>query len=407
MVLVIAFSTFVPFSIRDSYGLNGQQYSWPMFHHDVGHTGYSGSSAPDSNNLLWRFKTNGEIVSSPVVDYGLVYVGSRDHFLYSLNATTGDEVWKYETRSQVESTPSVVDARVYVGSNDNYVYCFDAYNGSVIWRFETQGPILSLAVFDGKVYASSADTYVYCLDGTSGAKIWRYAAGGWAGSITAVNGKVFVGSWVPGYNFSCLNAITGTVMWSFQPRINIIPTYAAVADDKVFIGEQSIPGYMYSIDANTGELIWDRQLELPVASSPAVGGGKVFVGSNDNYVYCFDAADGSLIWRFQTQGPVLSSPAVADGEVLFGSNDGFVYAIDESSGTLKWSYGIEKFVRSSPAIADDQVFVGSDDGYLYAFGPRQKTFVSLEVLLALGIVITVVPLVMILWLIKSRKKKVK
>ena len=283
-ILVVAFSASNSFLVSDSHGSNGQQYSWPMFHYDEGHTGYSVSSAPDSNNLLWRFKTNGEVVSSPVVNDGMVYVGSRDHFLYSLNATTGKEVWKYQTGSQVESTPSVVDGRIYVGSNDNFVYCLDADDGSLIWRFETQGPVLSLTVFDAKVYASSADTFVYCIDGTSGDEIWRYGSGGWAASITAVDGKVFVGSWVPGYNFSCLNANTGTVIWNFQPRINIIPTYAAVIGGKVFIGEQSIPGYMYCMDANTGDLVWDKQLELPVGSSPAVGGGNVFVGSNDDFV---------------------------------------------------------------------------------------------------------------------------
>jgi outer membrane protein assembly factor BamB len=102
-----------------------------MFHYDEGHTGYSGSSAPDSGSLLWRFKTNGEVVSSPVADYGMVYVGSRDHFLYSLNVTSGEEVWKFETGSQVESTPSIVEGKVYVGSNDNFVYCLDAYDGSI------------------------------------------------------------------------------------------------------------------------------------------------------------------------------------------------------------------------------------------------------------------------------------
>jgi outer membrane protein assembly factor BamB len=202
-----------------------------------------------------------------------------------------------------------------------------------------------------------------------------------------------------------LNANTGAIIWAFQPRINIIPTYASVVDDRVFVGEQSIPGYMYSIDANTGDLIWDRQLELPVGSSPAVGGGKVYVGSNDNFVYCLDADVGSLVWRFETQGPVLSSPAVADGKVFVGSDDGFVYAIDRSSGIALWSYKTDNFVRSSPAVSDGKVFVGSDDGYLYAFGPKKETFLSLEAILTLAVVIVVFTLVSILLLVKSKRRK--
>jgi outer membrane protein assembly factor BamB len=52
-----------------------------------------------------------------------------------------------------------------------------------------------------------------------------------------------------------------------------------------------------------------------VDSSPAVVGGKVYVGSEDNSVYCLDVDTGSKIWKYKTGGCVWSSPAVADGKV--------------------------------------------------------------------------------------------
>ncbi|HVQ00890.1 MAG TPA: hypothetical protein VMT57_05200 [Candidatus Thermoplasmatota archaeon] len=30
-----------------------QSSSWPMFHHDLQHTGYSDATAPETNSLLW------------------------------------------------------------------------------------------------------------------------------------------------------------------------------------------------------------------------------------------------------------------------------------------------------------------------------------------------------------------
>jgi len=60
---------------------------WPMFHHDLTHTGYSASTAP-SSVLTWYYTTGSAVLSSPAVVDGLVFVGSRDNKIYALNATT-------------------------------------------------------------------------------------------------------------------------------------------------------------------------------------------------------------------------------------------------------------------------------------------------------------------------------
>ena len=43
---------------------------WPMFHHDLRHTGYSTSTASDINNLLWTYRAGAVIDSSPTVYEG-------------------------------------------------------------------------------------------------------------------------------------------------------------------------------------------------------------------------------------------------------------------------------------------------------------------------------------------------
>ena len=79
-----------------SFTVNAQQAdSWPMFHGDVAHTGYSNGSGPSTNQTLWVFKTNGEVWSSPAVVNGIVYFGSFDQNLYAINAKTGTEIWSY------------------------------------------------------------------------------------------------------------------------------------------------------------------------------------------------------------------------------------------------------------------------------------------------------------------------
>ena len=51
-------------------------YDWPMFRHDLQHTGYSTSPAPNTNQTLWNYTTGNFVASSPAVADGKVYVGS-------------------------------------------------------------------------------------------------------------------------------------------------------------------------------------------------------------------------------------------------------------------------------------------------------------------------------------------
>uniref|UniRef100_A0A7C6A8W2 Pyrrolo-quinoline quinone repeat domain-containing protein n=1 Tax=candidate division WOR-3 bacterium TaxID=2052148 RepID=A0A7C6A8W2_UNCW3 len=78
--------------------------------------------------LLWRFRTNADVDSSPALGSdGTIYFGSRDSFLYAIN-TQGSLKWKCKTGDYVESSPTIgPDETIFVGANDNPIY---ALNGS-------------------------------------------------------------------------------------------------------------------------------------------------------------------------------------------------------------------------------------------------------------------------------------
>jgi len=158
--------------ILSSSGSEDSVDSWPMFRHDLNHTGYSTSNAPTTNHTLWTYTISdhmGDYVEpSPAVVDGKVYVGSDDRNVYCLDASTGAKLWNYMTGysagDYVTSSPAVADGKVYVGSRDYSVYCLNASTGAKLWRYMT-GDIVesSPAVADGKVYVGSFDRNVYCF----------------------------------------------------------------------------------------------------------------------------------------------------------------------------------------------------------------------------------------------------
>ena len=128
--------------------------------------------------LKWSYATGDRVHSSPAVANGVVYVGSDDHNVYALNASTGAKLWSYTTGDVVDSSPAVANGVVYVGSYDGNVYALNASTGAKLWSYTTGASVYSSpAVANGVVYVGSDDGNVYALNASTGAKLWSYTTG--------------------------------------------------------------------------------------------------------------------------------------------------------------------------------------------------------------------------------------
>ena len=74
---------------------------WAMFHADPSHSGAGTGTSVLNPKELWSYTTGGEVLSSPAVVNGVVYVGSFDHDVYALNATNGAQLWNYTTEGWI------------------------------------------------------------------------------------------------------------------------------------------------------------------------------------------------------------------------------------------------------------------------------------------------------------------
>ena len=208
-LILIFLGTTTSNSVSESSGAQSVADTWPMFHHDLLHTGNSNSTAPSTNQTLWRFNTGGP-VDSPVVSDGVVYFGSLDDKVYALNASNGVVIWNYTTGANVLSPAAVAEGMVFVGSEDYNVYGLNATTGAYVWSYKTGYFVDSaIAYSNGVVYAASEDYNVYAFNASNGALIWNYTTGGqiMLSSPIVANGVVFVGS--EDYKVYALNATTG------------------------------------------------------------------------------------------------------------------------------------------------------------------------------------------------------
>ena len=179
---------------------------------------------------------------------------------------------------------------------------------------------------------------------------------------------------------------------AWQAQLGKLVDYSspAVVNGIVYIG--SSDGRLWAFPANgCGQDIctaplWTSSNLSQIIDSPTVSNGLVYVGSqtsdtsNDGKLDVFNA-DGcgrpvcAPLWQ-GVAGPesiLQSSPAVAGGRVYVGAYDGKLYVFNANGcGASKlcqplWTGATRDHVESSPTVSGKTVFISSNDGKLYAF----------------------------------------
>src|SRR3954447_15320695 len=128
-------------------------------------------------------------------------------------------------------------------------------------------------------------------------------------------------------------------VWTFDANFwtrtknNEITAYPVVADGCVYVGSSTgndgagrhLPGWVFALNADTGQVVWQTRVGGGVYSTVAVAGGVVYafvsrIGSPS--LVALDQRTGRVLWETvvdrQTGSDAVSSPIVYDGMVWVG-----------------------------------------------------------------------------------------
>jgi len=333
-----------------------------MFRVDHAHSAQYAQGLPKLNGIKWTFHTHGEVISSPAVVAGVVYVGSTDGNLYAIDEESGTEKWKFTTGSRIPSSPAVSGGLIYFGSYDGYFYAIDQATGKLKWKFRNAERRYAAKHLHGSLPLDETmpdpfDVYL------SSPAVW--------------NDAVYFGS--GDGNVYALDAATGALKWKFQTG-DVVHASPAIVDGKLYIG--SWDSYFYALDAMNGKEIWrfktgednDIHNQVGIQSSATVFNGIVYFGCRDSKLYALDAVTGKQRWMFFNHGSwVITSPVVHDGKVFFATSDtATLYALDAQSGAEDFSLKFHWVIFSSPAIAGSTLYVAGQDGILTAVDLETK-----------------------------------
>ena len=201
----------------------------------------------------------------------------------------------------------------------------------------------------------------------------------------------------------CLDAATGETIWEhrFNVYLSDVPRErvgwssvvgAPNAEDpsKSLVFAQGVSGYFCCLNAQTGDLVWEKSLHEEYGFLSTYGGRTNFPIVHENNVICsavvigwgemakpahrFIAFDvrgrGEPVWfngtRLFPEDTTYSAPVLAtfNGRLamVFGSGDGAVHAMEPRTGRLIWTFSLSRHgLNCTPLVVGDRVYIGNSE----------------------------------------------
>ena len=303
------------------------------------------SQGPSDEDVVWKLDLMHELgvyphnmtASSPLIVGDLLYTVTGngvadDHVtvpspsapsFVALNKTTGKLVWKdarpggnilhgqwsNPAYGSVEGKPQVV-----FPGGDGWLYSFEPESGALLWRF----------------------------DGNPKDAVWALGSGGTRNSILATpvvyQDHVYFGMGQdpehgdgPGL-FHALKPNQGgdvtksAPVWRLEgERIGRTLSTAAISEGLVYIADLS--GFLYCIDAETGEQYWTYDTLAAVWGSPFVADQKVYLGDEEGDVAVLKTGKEKVVLgEIPMESSIYSAPTASDG-VLYIATRSELFAI--------------------------------------------------------------------------------
>ena len=199
-------------------------------------------------------------------------------------------------------------------------------------------------------------------------------------------------------SFIALNKKTGELVWEdASPGENILhgqwsnPAYGVIAGKPQVIMPGG-DGWVYSLEPETGKLIWkfdcnpkDSVWELggrgtrnSIISTPVIFANRIYVGVGQDpehgegigHLWAIDATgkgdvtESNAVWHFGNQdyNRTMSTVAIDDDLLYTADLSGFVYCLNAHTGEHYWTYDTFAAIWGSPFVADGKVYIGDEDG---------------------------------------------
>jgi outer membrane protein assembly factor BamB len=284
-----------------------------------------------SGDKAWSFPA-ASVTAAPQVIGSVVCLATQEGDFYALDAATGKRAWHVSGVTDAIYKRSWAAAGTQVilaGTDGTAVQAYDAASGAKGMSFTTQDSyVYTMTAAGGVLYAVDVSGILYAFRIADGTVIWHrqllsdFSSNAPGTSLTVDNGSLYLGT--TGGTLYALRTADGGQRWTYPPGSGM-ESDLTVSGGIVYLRDNN--GTVHAVSAATGKRVWTKSAPGAGLYGPAVAGGRVYY-STDLALQALDARSGDPDWAFSPDSTALpSTPAVAGGLVLIGCQDDSLYAV--------------------------------------------------------------------------------
>lgn len=312
--------------------------------------------------------------ASPLADGDRIYIGVHRGIFYAIQNRHGKKLWSFKSYGPIHAAASADSSQVYFADTKGMVYALGKEQGNLIWVTKVGGEILTKPLlFEDRLYVVNSLKELVALDRKTGAQLWRQNQGGPDRGFTVRGAAdpVLGGSNIlVGYSDGTLiahSAQNGSLQWVKQlgDRFNEfhdIDSTILVAGKLAYV--TSADGKLFALDSKDGTIVW--QANAGSVNNVVLQEPYLYVAAG-GVVHCFSSESGESLWEQDLQLPEISSPAIYGQWLVVVATKGKAYFLDRLTGDIRHSWFVKGGALSDPVIDGNHLYLLSNASRLYQF----------------------------------------
>lgn len=292
--------------------------------------------------------SSGAISSSPIVESDsktLVYTGENG-MLYTVSLNTQFDLENAEvsvdpqvvsygyttsvrnSKLGIRTSPAVYGDYAYFGDNTGLIQCVDMNTMQCVWAVDLQDSIMGTVALE----CEEDGVYLY------------------AGNVLNRRGKSGP------VHLAKIDALSGEILWQCE---SVKGKYSSKLGDGIYAGLMAAPligegdisdlvifnvnhavaedgtvcAVVYALDKETGEEVWNQQLDVDSVSSPIAvyqsdGKSYLILGDDNGTLRLMDGFTGTTISTVNLGSAIKASPAAYGNKIVVGTTGGMTYFVD-------------------------------------------------------------------------------
>jgi outer membrane protein assembly factor BamB len=309
----------------------------------------------------------------------LLVVGSCNGRIRALDRNTGKVKWEYDItkdgdQRQFHGDPLITDELVVIGTDGSmgHVYAFERSTGQVRWKYRVneRGVSSDIVRLGDSIYAVTLGDELLSLDLKTGKPNWTFH-GGYSGqdcltcsSPVVAGNRVYFGG-VDGFAYA-LNAQSGSLVWKRDVGAKVT-TSAAIQASNLYIG--TAKRHLYRLKADSGEVLSDIETQATPGGRLVLADNSLLAFLGDDIFASFDLDGKKLRWSVEASKQWTSARPYLWHDVVLAGNRRELVAFRSSDGIRQWSHEFPETIRGI-GTSPDVLYVGTLSGPIFAYSPQ-------------------------------------